>query len=62
MPGWLGWFGYAAALILLFAVIFIPMIALVLWALAKGIVLLTKKGCDDVKPRGSLRPTAHHRI
>ncbi|MEX0783539.1 MAG: hypothetical protein WD557_12890 [Dehalococcoidia bacterium] len=40
MPRWLCWLGFACAVVLLAGVIFLPMIALVLWAVVTGIVLL----------------------
>jgi hypothetical protein len=43
MPKWLSWLGYVCAAILLAGVFFIPMIAMILWAVAAGIVLLTRK-------------------
>jgi hypothetical protein len=42
MPNWLCWLGYVCAVILLAGVMFIPMIALIIWAIATGIVLLTR--------------------
>jgi hypothetical protein len=42
MPAWVPWLGYLCAIILLFGVIFLPMIALPVWALVVGIVLLTR--------------------
>jgi hypothetical protein len=40
LPQWLTWLGFAVAVILLFAVIFLPMIALVVWVAALAVVLL----------------------
>ncbi len=42
MPNWLCWLGFVCAFILLAGVMFIPMIALVVWALAAGVALLTR--------------------
>jgi hypothetical protein len=42
MPNWLCWLGYLCAAVLLVGVFFIPMIALVLWALVVGVVLLSR--------------------
>jgi hypothetical protein len=42
MAAWLCWFGFVCALALLAAVIFIPMVALPLWAIVVGVVLLTR--------------------
>jgi len=41
-PQWLAWLGMVAAIVLLFAVIFLPMIALLVWVLAVSIVLLMR--------------------
>lgn len=40
LPKWIGWFGFVAAIGLLFAFIFIPMILLVLWVLFVSVALL----------------------
>jgi hypothetical protein len=42
MARWLVWLGFVCALALLFSVIFIPMIALPLWALVVAIVMLSR--------------------
>lgn len=42
LPAWFGWLGLVAAVALLLAVIFIPMIALPIWALIGGILLLMR--------------------
>jgi hypothetical protein len=39
-PKWIGWFGFFAAIALLFAVIFIPMLALLLWVLFVSVAML----------------------
>jgi hypothetical protein len=41
-PQWLNWLGIAVAIILLFAVIFLPMIALLVWVLALSYVLFSQ--------------------
>lgn len=41
-PQWLTWLGFLAAIVLLFAIIFLPMIALLIWVLAVAIVLLMR--------------------
>lgn len=41
-PQWLTWLGILAAIVLLFAIIFLPMIALLVWVLAVSIVLLMR--------------------
>jgi hypothetical protein len=40
LPAWFGWLGMIAAIVLLGAVIFIPMIALPVWALIGGVLML----------------------
>jgi prepilin signal peptidase PulO-like enzyme (type II secretory pathway) len=42
-PQWLAWLGILVAIVLLLAVIFLPMIALLIWVLAVSIVLLTRR-------------------
>ena len=39
LPKWFAWLGFVAAVVLLFAVIFLPMIALPIWLLAASYVL-----------------------
>lgn len=41
-PQWLSWLGVFAAIVLLFAIIFLPMIALLIWVLAVSIVMLMR--------------------
>jgi hypothetical protein len=43
-PLWLSWLGIVVAIVLLFAVIFLPMIALLIWVLAVSVVLFTRGG------------------
>ena len=40
-PRWLAWAGFVAAVVLLGSVIFLPLIALPVWVVATGVVLLT---------------------
>ncbi|MEX2225686.1 MAG: DUF4386 family protein [Dehalococcoidia bacterium] len=40
LPVWFGWLGVLAAIVLLFAVIFVPMLALPVWALVAGVLML----------------------
>lgn len=40
VPKWIGWFGFATAIGLLFAFFFVPMILLVLWVLFLSVALL----------------------
>ena len=42
-PQWLAWLGVVAAIVLLFAIIFLPMVALLVWVLAVSIVLLMRR-------------------
>jgi|SRR5690348_4719606 hypothetical protein len=39
LPKWLAWLGFVAAIVLLFGVVFLPMIALPIWLLAASFVL-----------------------
>jgi len=41
-PQWLAWLGVLAAIVLLFAIIFLPMVALLIWVLAASVVLLMR--------------------
>lgn len=41
-PQWLAWLGILAAIVLLFAIIFLPMIALLVWVLAVAVVMLMR--------------------
>jgi hypothetical protein len=42
-PQWLAWLGIVAAIVLLFAIIFLPMVALLIWVLAVSVVLLMQR-------------------
>jgi hypothetical protein len=39
LPKWLAWLGFVAAIVLLFGVVFLPMIALPIWLLAASVAL-----------------------
>jgi hypothetical protein len=39
LPRWLAWLGFICGVVLLFGVIFLPMIALPVWLIAMSIVL-----------------------
>jgi hypothetical protein len=39
LPKWLAYLGFVAAVVLLFAVVFIPMVALPIWVLVTSVVL-----------------------
>jgi hypothetical protein len=43
LPQWLAWLGFVAAFALLFAAVFLPMIALPIWVLAVSIVMLMQR-------------------
>ncbi len=51
LPAWYGYFGYFASFVLLFAVFFIPGIALAIWALIGGILML---GRTEDKPAAAV--------
>ena len=40
LPRWLAWLGFVCAVALLFGVVFLPMIALPIWLIGTGVVLL----------------------
>jgi hypothetical protein len=40
LPRWLAWTGFACAFLLVFSVVFMPMIALPIWAVATGVAML----------------------
>jgi hypothetical protein len=42
-PQWLAWLGFVAAFALLFAIIFLPMVAFLIWVLVVSVVLLTQR-------------------
>jgi hypothetical protein len=50
LPQWLGWLGFLAAIALIFAVIFIPMIALPIWVLAASVALAMDKSRAEPAP------------
>jgi hypothetical protein len=43
VPQWLAWLGYLAAVVLLFAIVYLPMIALPIWVLVASIRLLVQR-------------------
>jgi hypothetical protein len=47
LPRWIGWFGFFAAVALLFAVIFIPILALLLWVLFVSVAMLRRASSMD---------------
>jgi hypothetical protein len=52
LPAWLGWLGVVAAIALLFAVIFLPLIALPIWVLAASVALWMDRGEPAAAPQG----------
>jgi hypothetical protein len=40
LPTWIGWFGFVAAIALLFGFLFLPMVALLLWVLFVSVAML----------------------
>jgi hypothetical protein len=46
LPKWLAYLGFVAAVVLLFGVVFIPMVALPIWVLATSIVLFRLKSVE----------------
>ena len=50
LPKWLAWLGFVAAVVLLFGVLFLPMIALPIWLIAASVVLfrLPSLGAEPV--------------
>ena len=47
-PRWLAWLGFAVALLLLFGLLFLPMLALLVWVLAVSVVLLRSDRSEPV--------------
>jgi hypothetical protein len=57
LPKWIGWYGFVAAVGLLFSAFFIPVILFVLWVLFVSIALLRRSGVEFTEPRpASLSP------
>lgn len=50
LPNWFAWLGFVAAVVLLFAVIFLPMIALPIWLLAASYVFFRQPGPVEQAP------------
>ena len=44
LPAWFGWLGIVASIVVLFSAFFIPVIALPIWALVAGVLLLRSGG------------------
>jgi hypothetical protein len=40
LPKWIGWFGFVAAVVLLFGFLFLPMVALLLWVLFTSVAMI----------------------
>jgi hypothetical protein len=47
LPKWIGWYGFVAAVGLLFAGFFLPMVLLLLWVIFVSVVLLRQTGVMD---------------
>lgn len=50
LPKWIGWFGFVAAVGLLFAGFFLPIVLLLLWIVFVSVALLRSSGIDMVEP------------
>jgi hypothetical protein len=50
LPAWLGYFGFLAAIAMVFAVLLMPMIVFGLWLLALGIVMAMRPGSESPMP------------
>jgi hypothetical protein len=51
LPKWIGWFGFVAAVGLLFAGFFLPMVLLLLWVLFASVAMLRRRGVELTQPR-----------
>jgi hypothetical protein len=56
LPKWIGWFGFVAAVGLLFAGFFIPIVLLLLWVLFVSVALFRSGGVSLTEPRPALSP------
>ena len=54
LPSWLAWLGFLAAVALIFAVIFLPLIALPIWAVAASVALWMDRG--ETRPAAATSP------
>ena len=50
LPTWIGWFGFVAAIALLFGVFFIPIVALLLWVLFVSVAMWRRPGAVHPAP------------
>ncbi|MEX0781416.1 MAG: hypothetical protein WD557_02120 [Dehalococcoidia bacterium] len=50
LPAWTGWLGFSAAGLLVLSIIFMPMFALPVWAVAMGVVLLRAPAVVGPRP------------
>jgi hypothetical protein len=51
LPKWIGWFGFVAAVGLLFAGFFLPLVLLLLWVVFVSVTLLRRRGVELLEPR-----------
>jgi hypothetical protein len=51
LPRWIGWFGFFAAIVLLFGFLFIPLVALVLWVLFVSVAMLRAPRAAEAAPQ-----------
>jgi hypothetical protein len=50
LPAWIGWFGFVAAILLLFSFMFLPMVALLLWVLFVSVAMLRGPRVAEAAP------------
>jgi hypothetical protein len=50
LPRWIGWFGFVAAIVLLFAALFLPVVALLLWVFFVSFALLRAPAEEVARP------------
>jgi hypothetical protein len=58
LPRWLVWTGFGCAVILLFSVVFVPMIALPIWVVAVSVALLRRARTPHARHSSAPRPTS----
>jgi hypothetical protein len=56
LPKWIGWFGFFAAVVLLGAVFFIPIVAFLLWVLFISVAMLRSQRAEAVPPATAIPP------
>jgi hypothetical protein len=50
LPRWVGWFGFAVAVVLLFGALFLPIVALLLWVFFVSVALLRAPAKEVARP------------